>query len=286
MGGVDEFIDELGLWDSMINWSDFQLATVSVMEAMVKYEQEGAAAVAAYAVDREREAASRFGQKAIKSVAVFAIEKAASCVPVINAILLAKNIVSVAVSASVILDQIFTNVDEREYALDILTKTYVISVMLDKTVDDCADVMKEDDFYSTTVFDRSVFMYKQNLLNAFGYAVKYADMVLKSAQQELFEFDQEWHLFDGRERLVQAVDWYTNSLAILKDQQVDLESIACHDSDLFYDPLTDEIIYNFKDSRIYIVAYGILQVIFWINSLESSMLLSRIAPCAAFSNPR
>lgn len=271
LAGVDKFIDELGLWDSMINWSDFQLATISVIEAMVKYEQEGAAAVAAYAVDREREAASKFGQKAIKSVAVFAIEKAASCVPVINAILLAKNIVSVAVSASVILDQIFTNVDECEYALDILTKSYVISVMLDETVDDCADCMKEDDFYSTTVFDRSVFIYKQNLLNAFGYSVKYADMVLANAEEELREYDKNTnngkneglldYLLNSREKLIQAVSWYTNSLAILKEQQVDIESIACHDSDLYYDPLTDEIIYNFKDSRIYIVACPVSVVV-------------------------
>ena len=54
--------------------------------------------------------------------------------------------------------------------------------------------------------------------------------------------------------MIQAVLWYTNSLAILKEQNVDIELIACHDSDLYYDPLTDEIIYNFKDSRIYIVA--------------------------------
>lgn len=55
--------------------------------------------------------------------------------------------------------------------------------------------------------------------------------------------------------------WYTNSLAILKEQNVDIELIACHDSDLYYDPLTDEIIYNFKDSRIYIVAYPVSVVV-------------------------
>lgn len=61
--------------------------------------------------------------------------------------------------------------------------------------------------------------------------------------------------------MIQAVLWYTNSLAILKEQNVDIELIACHDSDLYYDPLTDEIIYNFKDSRIYIVAYPVSVVV-------------------------
>lgn len=68
------------------------------MEAVVKYEREGVAAVAEYAVDWEREADSKFSPKALKSVTVFAIEKATSCVPVVNAILLAKNIASAAVT--------------------------------------------------------------------------------------------------------------------------------------------------------------------------------------------
>lgn len=255
--GVDEFIDELGLWDSMTNWADFQAALISVMEAIAAYEQEGASAIAEYAVEREREAGYKFGAKALKSVTVFAVEKAASCVPVINTILLVKNVTNVVISATVILDQIFTNVDEREYALDMLTKAYCISVMLDKTVDDCADCMSEDDFYSTTVFDESVSIYKKNLLFASGYALKYADMVLSNAVEALEEYDEGWsvdHLFTSRDELVAAVTWYSNSYKLLEEQQVEIREISCHDSNLQYDPLTDEIIYDFEDSRIYIVA--------------------------------
>lgn len=274
--GVDEFIDELGLWDSMTNWADFQTALVSVMKAMAEYEQEGAAAIAEYAVEREREAGYKFGDKALKSVTVFVVEKAASCIPVINTILLVKNVANVVVSATVILDQIFTNVDEREYALDLLTKAYCISVMLDKTVDDCVDSMSEDDFYSTTVFDESVSIYKKNLLFASGYALKYADMVLANAEEELREYDEGWsvdHLFTSRDDLVAAVTWYSNSYKLLEEQQVDIRAITCHDSNLLYDPLTDEIIYNFEDSRIYIVACPV-DVIVTTDSGEQIAYLS------------
>lgn len=274
--GVDEFIDELGLWDSMTNWADFQTALVSVMKAMAAYEQEGAAAIAEYAVEREREAGHKFGAKALKSVTVFVVEKAASCVPVINTILLVKNVANVVVSATIILDQIFTNVDEREYALDILTKAYCISVMLDKTVDDCVDSMSEDDFYSTTVFDESVSIYKKNLLFASGYALKYADMVLANAEEELREYDEGWsvdHLFTSRDELVAAVTWYSNSYKLLEEQQVAIREITCHDSNLQYNPLTDEIIYNFEDSRIYVVACPV-DVIVTTDSGEQIAYLS------------
>lgn len=253
--GVDAFIDELGLESSLINMADFQMALISVAKAMKEYEQEGAATIAEYAVEREREAGRTFGEKALKSVIVFAVEKGASCVPFVNTIVLAKNIVSTGLSISVILDQIFTNVEDREYALDMLTKAYCISVMLDITVDDCADCMSADDFYSTTVFDESVSIYKKNLLFASAYALKYADMVLENAINDLEKYDDDWnYLFTNREKLVAAVDWYRNSYKLLEEQQIKIQKISCHDSNLHYDPLTDDIIYDFKDSKIYIVA--------------------------------
>ena len=253
--GAEEFIGELGLESSLINMADFQTALISVAKAMKEYEQEGAATIAEYAVKREREAGSKFGEKALKSVIVFAVEKGASCVPVVNTIVLAKNIVSTGLSISDILDQIFTNVEKREYALDMLTKAYCISVMLDITVDDCADCMSADDFYSTTVFDEAVSIYKKNLLFASAYALKYADMMLENAIDDLEEYDDDWnYLFTNRDKLVATVEWYRNSYKLLEEQQIKIQQISCHDSNLHYEPLTDEIISNFKDSRIYVVA--------------------------------
>lgn len=73
------------------------------MEAVVKYEREGVTAVAEYAIDREREENSKFSPKVHKSEAVFAIEKATFCVPGVNAIWRAKNIISVDVTVITLL---------------------------------------------------------------------------------------------------------------------------------------------------------------------------------------
>lgn len=262
--GVGELIDELGLWGSIKNWPAFQTALVSVIEAMEASEEDFATAVAKYAVEREKKALDKFAAKTVKEIKIFVIEKGLSCVPVIKTILIAKNMVLATVNITIWFDEIFTDIQDREYALDMLTKTFCISVMLDKTVEDCADSMSKDDFYSTTVFDEAVFIYKRNLLLASGYAIKYADLVLANAEAELEKYDEETdfgnregileRLLKTREKLVQAVTRYTNSLASLEEQQAKIEAIACHDTALYYNQLTDEIINNFNASKIYIVA--------------------------------
>lgn len=250
--GVEE-LEELDIWDAMVNWGDFSAAVVSFMTVLADYEQEGAAAVAEYAIERAKEGGQKFGDKAFKSVFVFGLDTVASKVPVLNAIVLAKNVLNV----GVLVTEVLTNVDEREYALDMLTKIYCISVALDRTVDDCADAMNENDFYTSTVFDESVNVYSGNLLLASDFALKYADMVLANAEEDLYNYDKGWgidHLFHSREKMVAIVEWYSNSYKLLEAQKNEIQSIACHDSDLAYNQLTDEIIYNFKDSRIYVVA--------------------------------
>lgn len=255
--GVDQLISELGLESAWVNWSDFQTALVSVLDSLEMSEQDIALAVAEFAANRQIEANEKFTTKATTTVSVFVVEKLLGCVPIMKTILLAKDLLSAGVSATIYFDMVSSNVDEREYALDMLIKTYCISVMLDYTVEDCAESMNEKDFNSTLVFDEAVSIYKRNLLLASNYATLYSTLSLQDALSDLELYDSGDfidRLFKNRDKLVQAVTDYSNSLKLLEEQREKILAISCHDSALQYNTESQEIINNFQDSRIHVVA--------------------------------
>lgn len=261
-----QVLDELGDIDTIANWTDFQIALESMITTIVQYEEDGAIAVARYAVECEREAADQWGEDALKKVAIFAMEKAASYVPVLGTILAGKNIISAGLSASIILDQIFTNIDEMEGAVGILVKTFCISVLLDQTVDRFALGMAEDDFFSTTVFDEAVSIYRKNQLLAVRFASEYTGMVLSNRLAALSELEEQEKTYgwtdenekafyeEVRKALQDDIRWYSNHKKGLSEQQIEMEAIACHDSELSYDWKQNEVPSGYAPSGLYIVA--------------------------------
>ena len=262
--GVDPFIEELGFDTAVINWVDFQTALISVLKAYDTYNKEGtAAAVADYAVEREKEANQKFQTNVIKKVSLFSAEKLLSCVPVIREIIVAKNVTSAAVDISLLLDTIFTNVEDREYAVDMMVKTYCLSILLDHLVRNCASNMKEDDFFSTTVFDESVSIYKKNQLLSSDYMLKYTDLTVADMLEQVKELEirQRGASFFERKQLQQEIDklcdrlaWFSRHLKDLEAERAAIEGISCHDPQLEFYSDTNKVIRQFEDSKLYLIA--------------------------------
>ncbi len=250
--GVGEF-DELGIIEATINWGAFQVAVDSFIISLVEYKEEGAGAVAAYAVERFQETGVNWGRDALKDTAIFGIETIVSKIPVLNAILSAKNVLNV----GVLLAEIFTNVDERAYAREMLAKIYCISVFFDKTVSATAASMSEDDFYASTVFDEAVSIYRGTQLLAAEFALNYSDMLLSNAIIDLYNYGQKEGSKQSdayREKLEATISRYSNSLKRLQEQKKEIQTILCHDPSLKYDPMIDAVYQEFEDAKVYIVA--------------------------------
>lgn len=255
--GVGQF-SELGITEAMFNWSDLITAIVSFLETAKQYEQELSVAVAEYAVEKAKETGSAMLENTERAVVVFGLDKLCMNVPILREIFIAKAVVNV----GLFITECTTNVDDRKYALSMLTKLYCISVMMDEVVDDCVDYMnseskEEELFFNTTVFDEAVDIYKGTQLLAADYAISYTDLVLANAIAELEEYDESTmfqNLFKNRDKLEQTVTWYSNSLKLLEEQKEDIGEILCHDSNISYNPYSNEVKYDFYDSRIHVVA--------------------------------
>ena len=261
--GPDRMANFLGNRVAMRNLRDLKTALESVIGAMMDYEEHGAFAVAEYAVDRATEAGNKWCTSAFKDVAVFGTEKLLSCIPVVNAILVAKNVISVGVGASVILDEIFTNVEERKYAVEVLIKAYVMSFMLDVTVESTSGLMMTDGFSGSTVFDESISIYKKNQLLASDYVMKYAQLAMADMLEKICELEfakgtasaEMEKMYQYRiDELVERLNWYSQHMKDLQDERAAIEAIACHDYDLWYDRGSEDVHLEFERSRLYIIA--------------------------------
>lgn len=245
---------DTGLLNAWVNWTDLAAAIISFINTANQYEQEITAAVAEYAVTKTNETVQNMKENTERTILVFGLDFLCSKVPGLNAIPIVKG----ALNIGILLADLTTNVDDCKYALTMLIKLYCISVMMDEVVDNCASRMNADDkniFFNVNAFDEAVDIYQNTQLLAAEYAIIYTDLVLENAKSDLDSYDEDgidW--FKKREKLEQEVAWYTNSLNLLTEQYEELHTIECHDSDIRYEPNTDEVIYNFKDSRIYFVA--------------------------------
>ena len=243
--------DELGFWDANINWEEFTDALNVFVTSLNTYEQEGAAAVAAYAVERKVEAGNAMAEKAGKDIVVFGLDFIAGQIPILNAIVVAKNVLNI----GIVVTELLSNVDDRKYALDMMTKLYCISVLLDESIDACADLMDHDDYESTLLFDESVCIYSSTQLMAADYALKYTDLKLRNAIGDYYAYSlSDWTSERVLRQMQRDISIYTGYLQLLEGQRSEIQNIACHDSSLQYVPETGQISSDFLDARIFVVA--------------------------------
>ena len=241
---------ELDTLEATWNWADFSCALQSIIDDYLACTSEGAQAIAEYAVERVKEANSSFVFRLETSLAVFTWDTIVSKIPVFQVSVYAKYALNIMILA----EEILTNVDEKAYAVDMLKKLYVISVVLDGVVDICANELQSNNYYTAAVFDESIKMYKGIQELACDYAMVYIDMELSDAILELKAYDWSIDLFTNRNKLVDAVNRYKRYCLLLAEQKADIQSISCHDSAL-------DLIHSMKDniqllsnSNIYIVA--------------------------------
>lgn len=244
---------ELDALSRIWNVAEFRTAIANILDAFGKYEKEGAKAVAQYAVEREKAYYQRVNNAIFRNAAEFGIDELISLVPYINICIVGKDLLNI----SVIMSEFLTNVDEREFAADMLTKIYCLSVILDAVADDFAREMNEDDFDTSVAFDEAVNIYKGLQLLAVNYALDYTEMVLANVIAELnyYDYNSKFETaIVSRETLIQAVEWFKNSYKLLEKQKADIEAISCHKSDYMYNAQSNRVIHVFEDSRIHIVA--------------------------------
>lgn len=240
--GTYELADELGIWGAMINWPEFQEALSAILAELEAFEQDNADAIAQYAAACFADMSQSIRENALKKTGIFAAEQVMSCIPVLNAIVTAKKAAGVIVDASLVLEEIFTDIQDREFAVDLLVKAYCISVMLDETVRSCADAMTEDDLPSVMVFDAAVMMYRKNQQLALTYATRYVDMVLANSAAELKDLEKYDNSLEPhpdralneetKRRLREILTWYTQMRTLLSEESGEIGQICCHSTDL------------------------------------------------------
>lgn len=202
-----------------------------------------------------------------------------SCLPIVREYKIIKDILSTGQS----LIDLMTSIDDQEYLGTMFIRLYCISYLHYLAVDNLAgdpqswesvpwgynstpgmilETNENQDLYEyqferATSFDEAVNVYKSISIVAAEYALKYSNIFLGEALAELNEYDNGGfpeQFLKNRDKLVEAVNDYKNTVVKLESQRTEIQAISCHDSDLQYDSVNDEIIYNFKDSRIYVVA--------------------------------
>ena len=113
------------------------------------------------------------------------------------------------------------------------------------------------------IFDESISIYKKNQLLACDYAMKYCDLVLDNLMSAISDlFDEKDQSYAMRERdwndmmkkLCAESDKYTTRLNKLIAERERIEAITCHGSRMDYNPDTDEVILDFSDSHVFIIA--------------------------------
>ena len=253
----DGILSQLGLGQSISNWASLQAATKSFLASLSEFKNNPNA-IADYAVRRHKEANNLVLDKTIDSVANFAIDSALMCVPVVNKIVTLKKATEAAITANIILTRLFTNIDDKANNLELMVAHYVLSTVLYDVVLDCKDSMQSTDFFSTTVFDKAVSIYKRNTALAITYAENYATLVLAEKIHELNEHDKKsfWpqQIDLTRKKLVQAVESFNKSITALKLQLLGIENTLCHDKSMFYDYINDVLVYNPNNGNIYVIA--------------------------------
>ena len=253
----DTVLSQLGLEQSIANWASLQAAVVSFAESLDEF-RNNPNAIADYAVQRHKEANDLVLDKTIESVASFALDSALMCVPVVNKIVTLKKTAEATITANIILTRLFTNIDDKANNLELMVAHYVLSTVLYDVVLDCEDSMQSTDFYSTTVFDKAVSIYRRNTALAITYAKDYATLVLAEKIHELNERDEKsfWpqQLDLTRKKLVQTVESFNQSIVALNLQLLDIENTLCHNKNMFYDYSNDAIVYKPNNSSIFVVA--------------------------------
>lgn len=203
-----------------------------------------------------------------------------SCLPVVREYKIIKDVLA---TGQALID-LFTSVEDQEHLGTMLIRLYCVSYLHYLSVDSIAGTpeswnmvsvdldnytpgaiftatddqdLYESQFSKATRFDEAINVYKSISAVATDYAMEYMNLLLAEATFELLAYN-EGGFFDqflkNRDDLVQAVQQYADFIKSLENQQREIHAIACHNADLQYDPLTDELTYDFKDSRIYVVA--------------------------------
>lgn len=201
-----------------------------------------------------------------------------SCLPIIKQYKQIKDILSTGQAAI----DLLTSIDDQEYLGTMVLRLYCISYLQFFTVDSIASPssswstiplsieeirtgatlgtadpqkLREYQFSKATTLDEAVSVYKSISSVAADYAVKYFDIFLVDAVSELEAYDSNgFHFIEYRDRLVETVNAYKNAIKKMEDQKAEILAIACHDPELHYDPLADEITRNFSDAKLYVVA--------------------------------
>ena len=240
--------NDLGYWESQLNWGEFQTALNHFIEALDAYETEGAKAVAAKRVEELGET----GEDILKIVGKFGLEKLLSTIPVVNGLMVAKGVLSVGVLCA----EIASNVDDRKLALDMMTKAYCLSVLMDKSIESCADAMDYDALDISMVFDESVQIYVSNQNLGLDYAIKYAELRLKNAitDYRYYRITHDEVSEKKLNELKREINIFTGYIELLNMQRGRIRKIACHDPHLTYVPETDAVVSDFLDARAFVVA--------------------------------
>lgn len=202
-----------------------------------------------------------------------------SCLPIVREYKIIKDILSTGQS----LIKLMTSIDEREYLGTMFIRLYCISYLHYLSVKNLAGTPKSWEsvplgyehtsgtilitnenqdlrgyqFKRATSFDEAVNVYKSISVVAADYALKYVNIFLGEAIAELNTYDDGGffeQFLKNRDKLVQTVNDYKNTVVKLESQRAEIQTISCHNSDLQYDSVNDEAIYNVKASKIYVVA--------------------------------
>ena len=240
--------NDLGYWESQLNWGEFQTALNNFIEALDEYEAEGAHAVASKRVEELGET----GEDILNIVGKYGLEKLLGTIPVVKGLMAAKGILSV----GVLCVGIASNVDDRLVALDMMTKVYCLSVLMDESIDACADAMDHDALEISMVFDESVQIYTSAQIIGLDYGVKYAELRLKNAINDYYDYLIYTDNVSEKKlnELNREINIFTGYIELLNMQKGRIRKIACHDPRLEYVPETDAIVSDFLDAQAFVVA--------------------------------
>ncbi len=243
----------LGKYDDEMNWNDFVIALNSIRKSIQDCKTDQAAAVGNYAVERLQNAGTDIAKSVVKSVCEFSATSIAKCIPVVGAVAVAYDFLKYGNLAV----ELLTNVDEASYCLDVLTKLYCISVVLDDVADDYVEELDNNSFWISTAFDETISLYKSTHILAAEYMKEYMTGIIQDkylAFYLTFDVTDPYLYFITIPRLQETITWYENGIRIICDRMQAIQNIQCHSSDLQYDPVTGDIQKAYSNANMYIIA--------------------------------
>lgn len=246
---------KLAGYDGKVDHEIMCAAINDFIDSLDEYEQKGMEAIADAAVKANQEADVTFTNNAVRKVAVLTFDTIIGCVPVLNFY----GVFKTALSGGKLLVDLLTDTDKCANALDMMARTYCISVLMDSVTDDYAAFLSKDNYTAASLFDESISIYRSVSYHASRYGMDYVDAKLDDALREYW--NEAKYGSHSQFYFVECVEKYTNFVNNLKKQQEDIEAILCHNPYLDYSPEAEPIEYSINDSKLYIVACPVRMIV-------------------------